>query len=79
MTPLGQIAMASSISLHGADEQGITEEPKTGYASSILLKLSDEVLKDVKRAAQGRGDLLFVTGNAPVWSILESKSVMASR
>ena len=51
------------ISLHGAAD---VEELEAHSSSAILLKLSDSVLQDVKKAAQEKERLHFVTGATPV-------------
>jgi hypothetical protein len=51
------------ISLHGAAE---VEESKADSSSAILLKLSDSVLQDVKKASQEKEKFHFVTGATPV-------------
>ena len=51
------------ILLHGAAE---VEELKGDSTSAILLKLSDSVLQDVKKASQEKERLHFVTGATPV-------------
>lgn len=54
---------AGGITLHGAAEK---EDLKKDTSSAILLKLGDDVLRDVRKAAQEKERLSFVTGATPV-------------
>ena len=56
-------ASPGSILLRGAAE---AEDIKTGNSSAILLKLTDNVLQDVRKASQEKGRLQFVAGATPV-------------
>ena len=63
-----EIAMAaalppSGISMHGAAE---VEDPKPGSSSAILLKLSDSIVQDLKKASHAKDRLHFVAGSTPV-------------
>lgn len=55
---------SSGITLHGICDQ--PEDVKSGSASAVLLKLSNGLLQDIKKAAKGDDGLQFVTGSAPV-------------
>jgi RNA polymerase II elongation factor ELL len=59
----------AGLALHGipsgdSDAQS-TNEP------AILFKLSDDLLRDVKKASVGQGGLQFLTGGTPVWLWLQ--------
>ncbi|KAK5121069.1 hypothetical protein LTR85_005553 [Meristemomyces frigidus] len=50
------------ITLHGVHG---TEGDKPGLTAAVLLKLSDGLLQDIKRASHAKEGLHFVTGSAP--------------
>lgn len=52
------------ITLHGVGDD--TEKAKTGSAGALILKLSDSLVQDMKKAAQVKDGLQFVAGNTPV-------------
>ena len=56
--------VASSIAVHDIDE--ISNKLKPGTSSAILLRLNDNVLKDLRKASSNPGSLSFTTGSVPV-------------
>lgn len=54
----------SGLTLHGVTNGA--EPSKHTSTPAILFKLSEDVLKDVKSAANVQGGLQFVTGTTPV-------------
>ena len=53
----------AGVTLHGV--QGIQDE-KHGSASAVLLKPSDGLLQNLKKASNTKEALQFVTGSSPV-------------
>ncbi|KAK4543905.1 hypothetical protein LTR36_004679 [Oleoguttula mirabilis] len=58
----GSSMHTGDITLHGVHD---TEDGKPGSAPGVLLKLSDGLLQDIKRASHAKEGLQFVTGSAP--------------
>jgi len=55
---------SGGVTLHGVGDR--VEEGKANSASAVLLKVSDGMLQDIRKAAQARDGLQFVTGSTPV-------------
>ena len=58
------IVPTSGILLHGASEVG--EDVKSGSSPTILVKLSDAMLQDLKKGSHTKEGISFEIGRSPV-------------
>lgn len=56
---------STGLTLHGFAQSDHSDKKQSTH-SAVLLKLSDNLLDDVKKHSNAQGGLQFITGNTPV-------------